>query len=293
MIAVVGRTNVGKSTLLNTILEEKVSIVSSVAQTTRNMIRGILTEPRGQLVFLDTPGVHKASYDLGHIMNRIARASIEGVDVIMLVLDASVKPRQEDVGWLNRIAREDTPCVAVLNKIDKGMHHIKDYKEQWSKIAKEKNAPREPIWFEVSAKRNEGVKKLVDNLFEIVPEGPHLFPDDMLTDFPRKLNIADVIREKFNALLHDELPHQLAVEIEKIEEKKNGWHASGNIFVERNSQKGMVIGKKGHLLKQVKKEAEEDLAEIYGHPVSLELWVKVQEKWTRNYWMLKRLGYTQ
>ncbi len=291
LVAVVGRANVGKSTLINRILGEKVSIVSPVAQTTRNLVRGILTEPRGQLVFLDTPGVHRASYDLGLIMNRIARASIEGVDVVLLVVDASTPPREEDEGWIRRLLHAEPACFVALNQTDRGDAHAADYRRLWDGAAREKSVAREATWLPVSGLAGDGVEELVGRLFASVPEGPHLFPDDVLTDFPRKLNVADVVREKYFHVLRDELPHALAVEIETIDEAPGGWTARGTIFVQKNSQKGIVLGNKGRLLKKVKADAERELAEMYGHPVTLDLWVKVEKDWSRNFWLLKRLGY--
>ena len=291
LIAVIGRANVGKSTLLNTIVGEKVSIVSSVAQTTRSMIRAILTEPRGQLAFLDTPGVHKASYELGRMMNRAARASIEGVDVILLVMDASGSPRQEDDGWMRRLVQHESPCIIALNKADRGMSHGDEFKKLWQDICTEKTSSKTATWMTVSAMTGNNVKELVSLLFETVPEGPHLFPDDVLTDFPRKLAMADVVREKYFQLLKEELPHELAVEIDTIDEKADPWEARGTIFVNKHSQKGIVIGNKGRLLKKVRESAERDIAEMFGRPISLELWVKEEKNWNRNYFFLKRLGY--
>ena len=291
LVAVVGRANVGKSTLLNTVVGEKVSIVSPVAQTTRNMIRAILTEPRGQLAFLDTPGVHKASYDLGRMMNRTARAAIEGVDAVLLVTDASLPPRQEDEGWIRRLVHHESPCIVALNKADRGMSHGEEFKKLWQDICAEKTCVKTATWMTVSGLTGNNVPELVALLFETVPEGPHLFPDDVLTDFPRKLAIADVVREKYFQLLKDELPHELAVEIDKIDEKDDRWEAHGTIFVNKHSQKGIVIGNKGRLLKKVRESSEKDLAGMYGRPVSLALWVKVEKNWNRNYFLLKRLGY--
>jgi GTPase len=291
LIAVIGRANVGKSTLLNTIVGEKVSIVSPVAQTTRSMIRAILTEPRGQLAFLDTPGVHKASYELGRMMNRAARASIEGVDAILLVLDASISPRQEDDGWMRRLVQHESPCIIALNKADRGISHGEEFKKLWQDICTEKTSAKTAEWLTVSALTGNNVNELVSLLFGTVPEGPHLFPDDVLTDFPRKLAIADIVREKYFQLLKEELPHELAVEIDTVAEKEDHWEASGTIFVNKHSQKGIVIGNKGRLLKKVRESSERDLAEMFGRPVKLELWVKEEKNWNRNYFFLKRLGY--
>jgi GTPase len=291
MIAVVGRANVGKSTLLNRILGEKVSITSPVPQTTRTLIRAILTEPRGQLVFLDTPGVHKASYDLGRLMNRVARSSIEGVDVVLLVFDLSASPHEEDEGWIRRLLHAESPCIAVLGKSDKRATYAEDYRKLWHRLAREKSSNKTPAWVSVSGLTGKGVRDLVDLLFGMVPKGPLLFPEDVLTDYPRKLNIADVVREKYFAILREELPHALAVETDTINESEEGWKVSGFVYVQKNSQKGIVLGNKGRLLRRIREASEKDLAEMYGRPVSLDLRVKVSKDWSRNYWMLKRLGY--
>jgi GTP-binding protein Era len=271
VIAVIGRTNVGKSTLLNALLGEKVSIVSDTVQTTRNVIRAILTEERGQLVFLDTPGVHKAEGELGKNLNKMARSSVGGSDAALLVFDASRAPWQEDEGWIRRLMKDDLPCVILLNKTDLNSKFVPAYKELWASVAEEKGSTLQPMWIEGSALDGNGLNTLTAELFERVPFGPPLFPEDILTDYPRKLNIADVIREKlFNRLEH-ELPHCVAV-----------WG---------HSQKGIVIGHKGRLLKSVQYEAGKELQEMYGVPVKVRLWVKVEKNWRKNFWVLKKLGY--
>jgi len=291
IVSVVGRTNVGKSTLLNALLGEKVSIVSDTAQTTRNIIRAIFTGERGQLVFLDTPGVHKAEGDLGKNLNKKARSSIREVDTILVVLDASKKPGQEDEGWMRRLMKGETPCVLLLNKMDLGKTHVELYKNLWEQVALEKHSDIQPVWIEGSALKNEGLSTLTETLFSTVPEGPLLFPEEMLTDYPRKLNMGDVIREKLFHRLHDELPHSLAIWVEKIDEKETGWTIEADVYVERHSQKGIVIGAKGKLLKSVQYEAGKELAEMYGTPVKVKLWVKVEKNWSKNFWILKKLGY--
>ncbi len=291
IVSIVGRTNVGKSTLVNHLLGEKVSIVSDTVQTTRNLIRAILTESRGQIVFLDTPGVHKAKGELGKNLNKAARSAVEGVDAILLVLDGSKKPALEDDGWFRRIAREEMPCIIALNKSD--IHHDRsaDYKTLWQEIKEEKESVQEPIWTSVSALHGDGMAALLDTLFEQVPPGPALFPEDILTDYPRKLNMADVIREKLFFRLHDELPHSVAVWIEDIDEQEKKWTVDATIYVERHSQKGIVIGEKGRLLKWVREQAEKELYEMYGVRFKLKLWVKVEKNWRKNFWMLKKFGY--
>jgi GTP-binding protein Era len=291
VVAVVGRTNVGKSTLLNALLGEKVSIVSDTVQTTRNVIRAILTEERGQIVFLDTPGIHKAEGDLGKNLNKMARSAIGGADAVLLVLDASTKMWQEDEGWMRRLMKDNTPCVILLNKTDLGTGHLEEYKQCWRDVAAEKESGLEPVWIEGSALEGGGLTELSSALFERVPEGPHLFPEEILTDYPRKLNMADVIREKYFDRLTDELPHCLAVWIEDIEETPARWNIHAMVYVERHSQKGIVIGSKGRLLKSVQYQSEKELEEMYGVKMKVKLWVKVEPNWRKNFFFLKKLGY--
>ena len=291
IVSVVGRTNVGKSTLVNHLLGEKVSIVSDTVQTTRNLIRAILTEPRGQIVFLDTPGVHKAKGELGKNLNKMARSSVEGVDAILLVLDASRKPQLEDDGWFRRIANEKMPCIVALNKSDLNPNNSQAYQTLWEEIRAEKQSEQQLVWHSVSALHGDGMVELLDQLLLTLPEGPLLFPEDILTDYPRKLNMADVIREKLFYRLHDELPHAVAVWIESIDEREKKWVVTATIYVERHSQKGIVIGNKGRLLKWVREQAEKELYEMYGVRFQLKLWVKVEKNWRKNFWMLKKFGY--
>lgn len=308
MIAIVGRANVGKSSLINAILGEKVSIVSPVAQTTRGAVRGILTDGRGQLVFLDTPGVHKAESNLGTVMNRIARASVEGCDLVLLVLDASETPRDEDRGWISRLLRSETPVLCVLNKMDAVPQEMPaNWPGIWKLVAAEKSAApadasgraaaapvtrAEPRWFSVSAQTGAGVPELVDALFSAMPAGPLLFPEDMLSDYPRKLAIADFIREKLFGVLRQELPHAIAVWVEGLVENEDGsWDVRAIVYVNKDSQKGIVLGEKGRLLRKIKRQSEAELSAVYEHPVRVDLWVKVERDWAKNFWLLKKFGY--
>ncbi|MBN1674982.1 MAG: GTPase Era [Kiritimatiellae bacterium] len=292
IVAVVGRANVGKSTLVNRILGEKVSVVSAVAQTTRNLVRGILSEPRGQLVFLDTPGVHKAEHDLGRLMNRTARRAVEGTDVVLLVLDGSSPVREEDEGWMRRLAKAGAACRVALNKTDAGHAHEAEYRRAWSALCAERGLASGAVaWHAVSGLAGTGVAELVAALFEAVPAGPALFGADVLTDFPRKLYIGDVIREKLFPLLHQELPHAVAVWIERLEEDGDRWQVDAVIYVNKPSQKSIVIGRKGRILKKARALAETELSAVYEKDVTLSLWVKVEEDWARKHWVLKRLGY--
>jgi len=291
LVALVGRANVGKSTLMNRVLGEKVSIVSDVVQTTRNLVRGVLTEERGQLAFLDTPGIHKAQHDLGRIMNRTARAAIKGSDVALMLVDGSSRPREEDEGWLRRLTGYDAACVIACNKSDQGTSFLQVYRDLWEKVAMEKESVLAPRWMTISARDGSGIEALVALLFDLVPEGPALFPADVLTDFPRNWTIADVVREKLFAQLKQELPHAVAVKIDSIDESDDRWNVRADVLVDRPSQKGIVIGHKGRLLRTAKRQAEAELSEMYERTVNLELWVKVERNWAQNHWILKQLGY--
>ena len=294
MVAIVGSANAGKSSLMNRVLREKVSIVSDVAQTTRNLIRGVYSDERGQLVFLDTPGVHKASYDLGRIMNRSARASVAGSDVSLLVLDPSTKVWEEDEGWMRKLLRrEDGFLVFVLNKQDLKTPFEQAYRDCWKRVCEEQGVERPVVWMPVSALTGEGVDDLVALLFDAAPTGEPLFPEEMLTDFPRKIAIADVIREKYFKVLRDEIPHDLAVKVGDIVEQDGKWTVYADILINRPSQKGIIIGHKGRLLRKIKREAELDISSMYDCKAELKLWVKVEKGWTKNHWILKQLGYIE
>jgi len=264
-----------------------------VAQTTRNLVRAILTEGRGQVVFLDTPGTHTSGKkELNQKMNKIARTSTEGVDAVMLVVDRAVKPALEVDGWMRRLAKEtDIRLVFVLNKCDRPDKAADEVKTSWREIAEQKGCVLDPEWLEVSADSGEGVDHLRDRLMEAMPEGPYLFPEDMVSDFPRKLAIADIIREKFFHRLRQELPHSVAVWVEHLDDSGPDWKIEAHVYVRQHSQKGMVIGKKGRVLKAVRGEAASEIHEIYGPHVRLTLVVKVEKDWDKNFWILRKLGY--
>jgi len=293
MFAIVGRANVGKSSLMNAMLADKVSIVSPVAQTTRNRIRGILSDSRGQLVFLDTPGVFKAQHDLGRMMNKAARASIDGVDGVVLVLDPSMPLRDEDLGWMRKLAQREQNLHIVLNKQDLPWTEEARCLAAWNEACAQKAQASVPVaWHRASARTGEGIPELVEALFDDAPQGPPLFPEEIVSDFPRQLAIADVIREKYFHVLRDEVPHDLAVRICSLDEDADDvWTVHADLLVNRPSQKGIVIGEKGRLLRKVKRSATREISEMYGVTVHLHLWVKVEKKWSRNFWILRQLGY--
>ena len=304
VVGVVGRTNAGKSSLVNRMVGEKISIVSSVQQTTRNTVRGILTESRGQLVFRDTPGLHKSESVLGTLMNRMARASAAGCDVLCVVFDASKTPHLEDDGWMRRAAHEEEPVVFVLNKSDKyakdidptrpglDAHTVAAFKDLWEGIQKEKKTAKEVIWVEANAMDDAGVAKLLEVLFSLAKPTPeYLFPEDVVTDYPRKLAIADVVREKFMRRLSDEVPHELGIRVDHIEEKGRTWNISATVFVSRPSQKMIVIGKKARTIRAVRLDSEPEISKMFDVKASLELWVKIEKDWMKNFWLLREMGY--
>lgn len=293
IVALVGRASTGKSTLLNALLGEKVSIVSPIPQTTRGRVRGILNEPRGQLVFLDTPGLHQTRHDLGRLMNRKARAAAAGADVVVLVLDAATPPRAEDESWMRRLAGGPLPCVLALNKVDQGARFAGAYRQRWAAARPAGSELAPPACLELSALSGAGLDHLLALLFTLVPKGPPLFPDDVLTDYPRNWMIADVVREQYLRVLRDELPHVLAVAVHGWREAADGWDAEIGLYVQKESQKPILIGRRGANLRKVREAAQRELAAMYRRPVRLRMRVKVRPGWDRDPVFLKRLGYDE
>ncbi len=297
LAAIVGRANTGKSSLLNALLGEPVSVVSPVAQTTRRPVRGIHNEPGLQIVFLDTPGIRKASHALSSMLNRTARGLVTGSDVVLLLCDASLPPQDEDRGWMKKLAGEDAPVFAVLNKTDLGCRRAA-YEAAWTEILAAIQtrdpafAPPPIRWFEVSATSGAGLPELLAAIKDLMPAAEQpLFPTDMLTDDPGPFFIADVIRAQINVRLKAELPHAIAVAVDQVEESEEAVKVAATIYVEKNSQRPIVIGNHAKMIRDIRHAAQKELAAIYGKPHKLELWVKVEPNWSRNYWLLKKFGY--
>jgi GTP-binding protein Era len=274
-VTLVGRPNVGKSTLLNVILGQKVTIVSDKPQTTRTQVRGVLTRPDAQVVFVDTPGIHKPRTLLGERLNDTATGAIGDVDVVCLVVDATAPIGRGDQWVAARVPRD---AVIVVNKTD-----IAPPQEVLKQLVKATELDNGDEYFPVSAKTGEGVPELVDALVARLPDGPSYYPDDMVTDVPEAFWVAELVREQLLAVTRDEVPHSVATRVTEWE-----WpRVRCEILVERESQKGIVIGKRGAVLKQVGIAVREQLPK----GAYLELFVKVDKDWQRRPRALERLGY--
>ena len=286
-VAVVGRPNVGKSTLINAVMGMKVSIVTAKPQTTRHRILAVHTTDEVQIVFVDTPGLHrKAAKAINRMMNRTAASALADADLVLFVSEAG-RWTDEDGDVLRRLQSISVPVVAVLNKVDL-VHPKEKLLEAIAEIAKRhKFAEILPL----SARKQDKLDTLLTMIPNYLPESPQLFPDDMRTDRSIEFQTAEVIREKLTLSLHQEVPYGLTVQIENFETDDGRTAISAIIWVERDSQKGIVVGKGGGVLKRIGKAARLELKERLGHPVHLELWVKVKDNWADSEKDLLRLGY--
>ncbi len=286
-VAVVGRPNVGKSTLINAIVGSKVSIVTPKPQTTRHRILAVYTRNDNQIIFVDTPGLHRgAAKTINRLMNRTAASALADADLILFVSEAN-RWTVEDQDVLERLKESPVPVIALLNKIDK-VHPKEELLSVLSAMS-ERHTFDEVL--PISAKLNENLDRLVELIPGYLPESPALYPEDMLTDRSESFQIAELIREKLTLLLRQEVPYGLTVEIERLEKEPGGVAINAIIWVERDSQKGIVIGKGGNVLKKVGRSARLELKERLGMPVHLELWVKVKDNWADSERELLRLGY--
>ena len=284
-VSIVGRPNVGKSTILNALLERKISIVTEKAQTTRNAIKGIYDDGEYQIIFIDTPGIHKAHHSLGKIMNRDALESAKDVDAIVLVVDASKKIDEGDM-FIHESLSKNIPTYVVINKIDLvRINQAQEIKAQYQELY-----PKAEI-IEMSAIENFGIDTLLDKIKSVIKEGPRYFDEDALTDKDSSFFVSEVIREKLLKLLKEEVPHNLAVRVDEIKHKKEAVAIHATIIVDRDSHKGIVIGKDGKRIKAIGTRARKELEEYFQKRIFLELFVSVKEDWLNNPRILKELGY--
>lgn len=293
IVSIVGRPNVGKSTLINAILGEKVAIVSKIPQTTRNQIRGVYTDERGQAVFIDTPGLHKTRDKLDQFMNQASSGTIDGVDCLIYLVDTSRRIGEEEESIAHQLKNVKVPVILGLNKVDVKSADISSYISHWEKTkGKPVTELKDFAMIALSSKKEININKLVDLVFEFLPEGDLLYPEDTLTDTPQKLAISDIIREKLFCLMEDEIPHSLGVVIEQMRPVKGKTLLiKALIYVEREHQKEIVIGKGGQVLKKVGTLARKELEELLETKIFLEFHVKVQKNWRDDVPLLQELGY--
>lgn len=288
-VSLVGRPNTGKSTLLNQILREKVSIISPRPQTTRNAVRGVLTTEEAQVVFIDTPGLHKPRTTLGERLNAVVRSTLdEGLDAVVFVLDAADGVGRGDAFIAAELAGVTTPVIAVLNKVD--LISGDELAEQ-AAAAVELGEFRAVL--PVSAKVGAGVPELLETLLRELPEGPLWYPPEVVTDQPERKLVAELIREKALELTREEVPHSVAVVVEEMEARPDGEvvDVDALIYVERSSQKGIVIGKGGRVLKEIGSRARRDIEALLGSHVYLHLRVKVERDWQKRAVLVERFDY--
>ncbi len=285
-IAIVGRPNVGKSTLMNALLGEKIAIVSSKPQTTRNRIMGILTEGENQFVFLDTPGIHKAKTKLGNYMMKTVRSSIGSADAVILIADAGRGPGDIEKNICEKVKAEELPAMLVLNKID-----LCNRETVAQTIAQYAELYDFDAFVPVSALKEKNIADVLMEAEKFLYEGDWFFEEDMITDQPEKQIAAEIIREKLLRCLSNEIPHGSAVMIEEFKESDDLISIRAEIYCEKESHKGIIVGKGGEMLKRIGSYAREDLEDFFGMKVYLNLWVKVKENWRDSDFSLNNFGF--
>ena len=286
-VAVVGRPNVGKSTLINALIDDKIVIVSDKAQTTRNRIVCVYTDEKKQIVFMDTPGIHKPKHKLGEFMVDQAVDSLREVEAVLFVVAANEKRGPGDNFVIEQLRKVNVPVFLIVNKID--TMEKQDLLE--AIVSYENSYPFEAV-VPISAKEKDNIEEVVNLLEKHLPEGPKYFPDDMITDQPERLIISDIVREKILLQTHDEIPHAIAVDVDEMKTRDDGTtYVRATIYVERDSQKGIIIGKQGTMLKTIGRQARGDVERLLATKVFLDLWVKVKKDWRNKSGMLSELGY--
>jgi GTP-binding protein Era len=287
-VSIIGRPNVGKSTLINHIIGQKIAIMSNKPQTTRNKIQGVHTTDQGQIVFIDTPGIHKPKTKLGDFMVKQATSTLKEVDVVLFLVDVFEGYGAGDQFIIDQLEDIKTPVFLILNKIDQvEPNQLLPIIEQYSK--RYSFAEIIPI----SALQGNNVNTLLEQVFNRLSEGPQYYPADQVTDHPERFVVAELIREKILELTREEIPHSIAVEIEQMKQRENSdtVYVGAVVYTERDSQKRIVIGKQGSVLKEVGKRARADIEALLGNKIFLELWVKVKKDWRNQAHQLRNFGF--
>ena len=288
-VAIVGRPNVGKSTFMNYVLGQKIAIMSDKAQTTRNKIQGVYTKDNAQIVFLDTPGIHKPKHELGEFMVKSAYSALKEVDAVLFMVNVSEKRGPGDDFIIEKLKGIKTPIFLVLNKIDLVTPEV-----LLERVESYKDALDFAGVFPISVLQGNNVNELMEALIEALPEGPQYYPADQITDHPEYFVVSELIREKILQLTQEEIPHSVAVTVDKMQKDEfDKVHVYANIIVERKSQKGIIIGNGGRLLKEIGTRARRDIQQLLGNKVYLELWVKVEKDWRKRKSNLQEYGYKE
>jgi GTP-binding protein Era len=287
-VTVIGRPNVGKSTLLNQIIGEKISIISDKPQTTRNKIQLVYTENDCQIVFLDTPGIQTPKNVLGEYMLKVSKSTLEEVDVVTFMVDNSLEIGKQDSGIIEQLREINTPIILLINKTDKLSNTEIDYL-----INKYEAMNMFEDIIPISAIFNNNIDRYINAIKELLPEGPQYYPDDMITDQPERIIIAEIVREKALLNLEEEIPHGIYVEVQEIKQRDNKdlLDVFVNLYCEKESHKGMIIGKNGRMLKKIGTEARNDIEKLMDTKVNLKIWVKVEKNWRDRADKVKYFGY--
>ncbi len=288
-VSIIGRPNVGKSTFLNRVIGQKIAIMSDKPQTTRNKIQGVYTEDEAQIVFIDTPGIHKPKHKLGDFMMKVAQNTLKEVDLVLFMVNAAEGLGRGDEFIIERLKETKTPVFLVINKIDE-IHPD----ELFTIITTYKDLYPFAEIIPISALQGNNVERLLEQIKKVLPEGPQYYPADQVTDHPERFIITELIREKVLHSTREEIPHSIAVVMDSMQKRDNGAiYVGATIIVERDSQKGIVIGKQGKMLKEVGRKARADIEALLGSRVFLELWVKVQKDWRNRSSHLRDYGFRE
>lgn len=289
-VSIIGRPNVGKSTFLNHVIGQKIAIMSDKPQTTRNKIQGVYTEENAQIIFIDTPGIHKPKHKLGDFMMKVAQNTLKEVDLVLFMINAAEGIGRGDEFIIEKLKSIQTPVMLVVNKIDQ-VHpdELMPLIEKYTSLYSFKEV------VPISALQGNNVPSLLEKIKSYLPQGPQYYPEDQVTDHPEHFIVAELIREKALQLTREEVPHSIAVVIDVMKKRENGniIDVNATIIIERDSQKGIIIGKQGSMLKEIGKRARIDIEALLGSKVYLELWVKVQKDWRNRMSQLRDFGFRE